>query len=70
MPPEIAATLESCLANAGVLPQPTESDVGYHRRLQCHTAYLREEHAEVYEEIVGLVARACEARACAAIGVG
>jgi transposase len=68
LPPEIAATLESCWADAGVLPQRTESDAGYYRRLQCHTAYLREEHAEVYEEIVGLVARTREARACALKG--
>jgi hypothetical protein len=65
LPAEIAETMESCWANEGVLPQQTEADAGYYRRLQCHVAFLRERHHEVYEHVVRLVARTREARACA-----
>jgi hypothetical protein len=70
LPAEIADTMEACWANAGVLAQQTEDDAGYYRRLQCHTALLREEHAEVYEQLVGLAAKTREARACAVGGSG
>jgi hypothetical protein len=65
LPTEIAETMESCWATSAVLPQQTEADAGYYRRLQCHVGFLRERHAEVYEQLVGLVARTREARACA-----
>jgi hypothetical protein len=70
LPAEIADTMESCWANAGVLPQQAEDDAGYYRRLQCHAAFLREEHAEVYEQLVGLATKTREARACAVNGSG
>jgi hypothetical protein len=57
--------MEYCWAHADVVAQHAEGDRGYYRRLECHTAYLREDHAEVYEAVAALVARVREARACA-----
>lgn len=69
LPDDIAERMDYCWAHAGVLTQECDGDRGYYRRLQCHAAFLREEHGEVYEEIVDLVARTRDAHACAASAI-
>lgn len=58
--------MEFCWAHADVVPQETEGDKGYYRRLMCHTAHLLGDRPDVYEAIVLLLAQVREARACAA----
>jgi hypothetical protein len=65
LPTPIAESLDFCWAHADVLAQEIEGDSGYYRRLQCHTAYLREGYPEVYAAIAILVDQVREARACA-----
>lgn len=65
LPKQIAESMEYCWAHADVVVQEIEGDRGYHRRLMCHSAYLREGYPEVYEAIALLVEQVREARACA-----
>lgn len=65
LPKQIAESMEYCWLHADVVVQETEGDRGYYRRLMCHTAYLREEHPDVYEALALLVGQVREARACA-----
>ena len=65
LPKTIAASLEFCWAHADVVIQDKADDTGYYRRLMCHTAYLREEHPDVYEAVVAMIGELRAARACA-----
>ena len=65
LPKQVAESMDYCWAHADVVVQEMEGDRGYYRRLQCHTAYLRESYPDVYEAIAILVDRVREARACA-----
>jgi len=65
LPKAIADSMDFCWAHADVVVQEIEGDTGYYRRLMCHTAYLREDHPDVYEAIVRLVGEVRVARACA-----
>jgi hypothetical protein len=65
LPTPIGESLDFCWAHADVLAQDIEGDRGYYRRLQCHTAYLREGYPDVYAAIAILADKVRAARACA-----